>query len=155
MIQSVVEGRTGRATFFSSDSRKLNVHGYDIKIVSQLAHCLNIRKFLKISLIRRRHHHHRHHHHHHTLNLITLQRLWMLHTCKCYTFCRYMILTVSQGGESFAETSFIRKIQRIKSNSGLLFALFDIFKIHTHSTKQDNMGLLRHYFITPNWCTQL
>ena len=75
-------------------------------------------------------------------NLITLQHLWMLHTWKLYTFCICMILTVSQGGESFAETSINWKIQRVKSKSDLLFALFDIFKIQTRSTKQGNMGLL-------------
>jgi hypothetical protein len=53
-----------------------------------------------------------------------------------------MILTVSQDGESFEETLFIWKFQRVKSNSGLLFALFDIFKIQTRSTKQSNMGLI-------------
>lgn len=63
-----------------------------------------------------------------------------------------MFLTISQGGESFAETFFTRKIQRVKSNSDLLCASSDIFKIQTPSTKQGNLGLLvdTSYVFRPN-----
>jgi len=87
-----------------------------------------------IFLIRRRRHRHHHHHYHHTSNLITLQPLWMLHTYKFYTFCRYMILTVTQGGGSFAETSFIWKIQIVKWNSGFFLpcSIFSRFRLVLH-----------------------
>lgn len=53
-----------------------------------------------------------------------------------------MILTILHDGESLAVSSFVWRIQRVNVDCDRLFALFDVFKIQTYSTKHGNMGLL-------------